>query len=71
MTLLNRIDWEAAILPETVTAQVQDECVSLNGAVDWNFQKDAAALDVRSLLGIVGLSNQITIRPRANAHNIA
>ncbi|MCJ2139334.1 BON domain-containing protein [Methylobacterium sp. E-066] len=69
--VVNRLDWDAAILPDTVTVQVQDGWVSLDGAVDWNFQKDAAALDVRSLLGVVGLSNRITIRPRANAHDIA
>jgi len=69
--VLNRLDWDAAILPDTITAQVQDGWVSLNGAVDWNFQKDAAALDVRSLLGVVGLTNRITIKPRANAHDIA
>ena len=69
--VVNRLDWDAAILPDTVIAQVQDGWVSLNGAVDWNFQKDAAELDVRSLLGVVGLSNQITIKPRANARDVA
>jgi osmotically-inducible protein OsmY len=69
--VVNRLDWDAAILPDTITAQVQDGWVSLSGAVDWNFQKDAAALAVLPLLGVVGLSNQITIKPRANAHDIA
>lgn len=69
--VVNRLDWDAAILPDTITAQVQDGWVTLNGAVDWNFQKDAADLDVRSLLGVVGLSNRITIKQRANAHDIA
>jgi len=69
--VINRLDWDASIPSDTVTAQVQDGWVSLNGAVDWNFQKEAAALDVRSLLGVVGLSNRITIKARANAHDIA
>lgn len=69
--VVNRLGWDASIIPDTVTAQVQDGWVSLDGAVDWNFQRDAAALDVRSLLGVVGLSNRITIKPRANAHDIA
>jgi len=69
--VVNRLDWDAAILPDTVKVQVQDGWVSLDGAVGWNFQKDAAALDVRSLLGVVGLSNRVTIKPRANAHDIA
>ena len=69
--VVNRLDWDPAILPDTVTAQVQDGWVSLDGTVDWNFQKDAADLDVRSLLGVVGLTNRITIKPRANARDIA
>ena len=69
--VVNRLDWDAAILPDTITAQVRDAWVGLNGAVDWNFQKDAAALAVLPLLGVVGLSNQITIKPQANAHDIA
>lgn len=69
--VVNRLDWDPAILPDTVTAQIQDGWVSLDGTVDWNFQKDAAALDVRSLLGVVGLTNRITIKPRANARDIA
>lgn len=69
--VVNRLDWDAAIRPDTVTAEVQDGWVTLNGAVDWNFQKEAAALDIRSLLGVVGLSNRITIKPRANARDIA
>src|ERR1700709_2849575 len=59
--VVNRLDWDVAILPDTVTAQVQDGWVRVDGSVDWNFQKDAAALDVRSLLGVVGLTNRITI----------
>ncbi|MCJ2015602.1 BON domain-containing protein [Methylobacterium sp. J-076] len=69
--VVNRLDWDAAIMPNTVTARVQDGWVTLNGVVDWNFQRDIAAQDVRSLLGVVGLTNQITIKPRANAHHIA
>jgi len=65
----NRLDWDAAILP--VTAQVQDGWVALDWAVDGSCQRDAAALDVRSPVGVVGLSNRITIKPRTNARDIA
>lgn len=69
--VVNRLDWDAAIPPDTITAQVQDGWVSLDGAVDWNFQRDAAGIDVGFLLGVVGLSNQITVKPRVKAHDIA
>lgn len=69
--VVNWLDWDAVILLDTITAQVQDGWVSLSGAVDWNFRKDAAAFAVLPLLGVMGLLNQISIKPRANAHDIA
>jgi osmotically-inducible protein OsmY len=39
--------------------------VTLSGAVDWQFQKAAAETALRNLPGIVGIRNQIMIRPRA------
>nr|WP_316656156.1 BON domain-containing protein [uncultured Gellertiella sp.] len=35
------------------------------------YQKDAAERDIRALHGVVGVSNQISLKPRANAGDIA
>jgi osmotically-inducible protein OsmY len=43
--------------------QVQDGLVTLSGQVDWWYQKDAAEDAVRKLVGVVSVSNHITVKP--------
>lgn len=38
--------------------------ITLEGEVDWDYQRRSAQTAVRSLMGVVGVSNDITIRPR-------
>jgi osmotically-inducible protein OsmY len=37
--------------------------VKLEGEVDWGFQREAAERSVRHLLGVLGVSNLITVKP--------
>ena len=55
---------------DAVTVNVAKGWLKLTGEVEWHFQKDAAEQDVRGLTGVVSLSNQISIKPRANAARI-
>ena len=43
--------------------QVQGGLVRLSGEVDWWYQKEAAEDAVRKLVGVILVSNQITIKP--------
>jgi osmotically-inducible protein OsmY len=45
--------------------------VTLSGEVGWHYQKEAAALAVRPLRGVTGVSNQVTIRPQVNIANLS
>ena len=65
-----RLSWDAAIPADAVKVKVEKGWVTLTGNVDWHYQHEAAANDIRSLWGVTGLSNQIAIKPRANASNI-
>jgi osmotically-inducible protein OsmY len=38
--------------------------------LEWDFQRAAAAKAVRSLRGVVGLDNRISIKPHANPGNV-
>jgi osmotically-inducible protein OsmY len=57
--------------PDAITAQVDAGWITLSGEVDWFFQRTAAETDVGRLIGVRGVTNQITIVPRAAAGNIA
>ena len=51
--------------------KVEKGWVTFTGEVDWHFQKEAAQRDVHALLGVVGVSNQVTIKSRVNEKNIS
>jgi osmotically-inducible protein OsmY len=54
-----------------VKVLVEAGWVTLTGSVEWFFEKEAAELAIRPLRGVVGVSNQIVLRPRANAQTIS
>lgn len=45
---------------------VSDGWVALEGEVDWQYQKDAANRAVRYLTGVIGVSNDLTVKPRVS-----
>ncbi len=45
--------------------------VTLTGEVGWHYQKDAAEQDVRRLHGVMGVSNQISLKPQVNSASIS
>ena len=53
-----------------VQVTVQKGWVTLNGTVDWFYQRDAAERAVRKLSGVIGISNQIEVAPSARASDI-
>ncbi|NPD67793.1 BON domain-containing protein [Lichenicola cladoniae] len=68
--VLERFAWNVSVPQDRVKATVEHGWLTLTGEVDFFFQKKAAAEDVRSLHGVVGVSNQITIKPRVDTLNL-
>jgi len=52
------------IPPDTIQVQAEHGWLTLSGEVDWDYQRTAAIDDLRKLRGVVGISNNIRIRPR-------
>jgi len=64
---LERLAWDASIPPDAIKVGIEKGWVTLTGSVEWFFEKEAAELAVRTLRGVVGVSNQIALHPRTNA----
>jgi len=60
----NVINWNFLVPNDRVTVRVQDGWITLTGDVDWYYQKEHAENAVRHLIGVVGVSNSITIKPK-------
>jgi osmotically-inducible protein OsmY len=68
---VDRLAWDVSVPRDAVKVSVEKAWVTLTGEVLWHYQKEAAEQDLRRLYGVVGVSNQITIRPRVNVSDIS
>lgn len=55
--------WNSGIPQHRIMTVVQNGHITLNGDVDWKYQKEAAEDSVRHLNGVTGVTNWITIKP--------
>jgi len=67
---LSIIAWDTQIPNGAVMVKIQKGWVTLTGTVDWNYQKTAAEAAIRKLSGVVGVSNQISVRPRLQTTDV-
>jgi len=68
---IDRLAWDVCIPRDAIQVKVEKGFVTLTGQVDWHYQQDAAQQDVRRLYGVIGVSNQITIKPKVNVLNLS
>jgi osmotically-inducible protein OsmY len=57
-------------VPPTVKVVVEKGWVTLTGDVEWQFQKEAAERKVRDLIGVKGVINRITVRPKVKPEDL-
>ena len=62
---IGALKWDYEVPDGKVKVVVNDGWITLDGTVDWQFQRDAADRCVRYLLGVVGVTNKISIKPSA------
>jgi osmotically-inducible protein OsmY len=68
---VERLAWDSSVPPGAIEIRVEKGWVTLNGDVDWHFQKEAVGQAVRTLIGVVGVSNLIEIKPTVNADDVS
>jgi len=68
---IEHLAWDSSVPPGAIEIRVEKGWITLNGEVDWHFQKDAAAQAVQSLIGVVGISNLIEVKPTVNADDVS
>lgn len=68
--VMNALKWHSAVQQEKVKVKVEDGIVRLEGEVDWDFQRTAAADAVKPLTGVRMVINLITLKPKAVADRV-
>lgn len=63
----NVLEWTSALPAGAIKVMVEGGWVTLSGDVDWQYQRQAATDSVRHLMGVTGVSDQISIKPSGNS----
>lgn len=68
--VLNMLAWDVAVPNKAIRVKVQEGSVTLDGEVNWNYQRKAAEDDVRKLSGVCEVINNIAIKPMAQSADV-
>jgi len=66
-TAANQIKWITSIPTGKVQLTVSDGWITLEGELEWWFEKNEAERAVQSLAGVKGVTNDIKIKPKVSA----
>jgi osmotically-inducible protein OsmY len=61
---IHALEWDAELSIDKLDVTVSKGWVTLKGEVEWQYQKNDAERVVRRLLGVKGVTNLITVKPR-------
>lgn len=65
--VVNTLKWNSNVEDESIDVKVENGIVTLDGELEWNFQKESAQKAVEHLVGIRELINNIRVRNRVSA----
>jgi Predicted periplasmic or secreted lipoprotein len=61
---VNALRWDIQVPDDRIKVSVDAGWIALDGEADWQYQKRAAEDAVRSLTGVKGVSNLISVKPK-------
>ncbi|WP_032610854.1 BON domain-containing protein [Pseudomonas syringae] len=67
---LELMRWNSVVPDEQIKIKVQQGWVTLEGDVEWQYQKEAAQNAIQKLDGVVGLDNLLVIKPKVDSQDI-
>lgn len=67
---LNALKWDVSVPEDRIKVKVENAWVTLEGEVNWQYQRMAAERAVRNLTGVRGVSNLILVKPSVTPSEI-
>lgn len=68
---VDRLAWDTGTPRDAIKVKVEKGWLTLTGEVHWHFQREAAEREVRNLMGVIGVSNAITIKSRVDTAGLS
>jgi osmotically-inducible protein OsmY len=70
LAVVHAFKWDVEVPDDQIKCKVVNGWLTLEGSVEWYFQKAAAERDVRFLMGVKGVMNLIDVKPKASASDV-
>lgn len=58
------LEWDTTIPSDAIAVTVSDEMVTLDGEVEWQYEKEDAVRAIRRLAGVREVTNLVRVRPQ-------
>ena len=68
--VINELKWNSFVPDEKIKVKVEKGWVTLEGELEWNFQRRAAKRVVENLEGVLGIINNIVIVPKLHPSEV-
>ena len=68
--VLNALKWHTAVQEEKIKIKVENSNVTLEGEVEWEYERNNAKLAIENLTGVRCVFNLITIKPKITSSGI-
>lgn len=69
--VVSTLAWNSVVPPDAVHSCVKNGWITLDGEVEWQFEREAACCAVRCLAGVKGIDNRIRLHPHAATYDMA
>jgi osmotically-inducible protein OsmY len=67
---VNALEWSVSVPSDRIKVKVSKGWITLEGTVDWRYQKTAAEEAVRNLTGVKGVSNLVDVKPHVSKSEV-
>jgi osmotically-inducible protein OsmY len=68
--VLNALKWHTAVVENKIRIKVEKGAVTLEGEVEWEYQRSAAKSAIENLAGVRMIYNFISVKPRVTAADL-
>jgi len=69
-SVMSALKWHAAVPEENVKVKVENGVVTMEGEVEWEFQRNSAKKAIENLLGVRNVINLINVKPGITAFDV-
>lgn len=69
-SVMNALKWHAAVPEEKIKVKVENGVVTMEGDVEWDYQRNSAKKAVNNLLGVRNVLNFINVKTKITAFDV-